>query len=274
VFTDIKKSPILLSIGGVGLIAIGVIALAYWQQQNGMPLSAAQSADANRFTPKAKDSWGRAIEFGWQAAVVTQTATTEADWQWVSELWTQAVDELEQIPGDSPQWVEAQAKLQEYKANLSYSQLARSQASVRELEMVSQLSATRLKPILEDGPMQVRFSTITVHGEPIAFGTASDGKTQVELIGSDEDLMQVNLVLPKSQNASLLTTTNVAYASHLLSATVPIQEPQQWLTNSFKQLEATPDQPIRQDFGAFQVKISQDSSGQGVLVAIAPLHSR
>gem|GEM_PF-768258 len=274
-FTDIKKSPILLSIGGVGLMASGVVAFAYWnqQQQGGSP-AAALSAEVTQFTPKAKDPWGRAIEFGWEAAVVTQTATTEVEWQWVSELWVQAIAELKQVPGDSPQWAEAQAKSQEYAANLSYAQTARAQASVRELERVSQLSATRLKTILADGPMQVRFSTTTVHGEPIAFGTAVDGDTQVELIGADEDLLQVNLVLPKPQNASLLTTTNVAYASHLLSATVPIQQPQQWLTSSLKQLEATPDQTIRQNFGAFQVKISQDSSGTGVLVAIAPLQSR
>ena len=73
----------------------------------------------------------------------------------MSELWVQAIAELKQVPGDSPQWAEAQAKSQEYAANLSYAQTARAQASVRELERVSQLSATRLKTILADGPMQV-----------------------------------------------------------------------------------------------------------------------
>ena len=102
--------------------------------------------------------------------------------------------------------------------------------------------------------MQVRFSTTTVHGEPIAFGTAVDGDTQVELIGADEDLLQVNLVLPKPQNASLLTTTNVAYASHLLSATVPIQQPQQWLTSSLKQFRSHPRPNHSTEFWRFSGK--------------------
>jgi hypothetical protein len=137
---DTIKCPLWWSIGSVGVITVSVVALSYWQhhqeqaaaQTGGMPVGAV--TPLNRFEPTATDPWARALDFGWAAAVATQTAETEADWRRVGDLWMQAIVELERVPPTSPQKVEAQAKVQQYLANFEYAKSEKTKARLSKLE--------------------------------------------------------------------------------------------------------------------------------------------
>jgi hypothetical protein len=274
---ETMRSPLIWSIGGVGLVVGGLVALSYWRyyqpefeaQPDAMPIEA--TAPVDRFEPLTTNPWDRAMEFGWEAAVAAQTAATEMEWRRVGDLWLQAIAELEQVPQDSPRRAEVQAKIQEYLVNFDHAESEKAKARPAPQAAAPLLSGERLKPILADGPMKAQFSASSVKGQPMTIGTTVNGQARVELLGPIDSLTQVNLVLPKSEAASPLTMANLVYAHHVLSAAVMTEEvPKQWLTTSLKQVEATPDRPVSQVFGAYRVQIGQDSMGNGVVVTITP----
>jgi hypothetical protein len=137
---DTIKSPLWWSIGSVGVIAVSVVALSYWHhyqeqavaQAGAMPVSAV--TPLNGFAPTATDPWERALEFGWAAAVATQTAETEAEWRRVGDLWMQAIVELERVSQTSPQKVKTRARVQQYLANFEYAKSEQSKARLSEFE--------------------------------------------------------------------------------------------------------------------------------------------
>ncbi len=57
-----------------------------------------------------------------KAANLTQSATTQTDWQTVTDRWQNAIAFLEAVPDDSPQYITAQEKIAEYQKNLNYAQ--------------------------------------------------------------------------------------------------------------------------------------------------------
>lgn len=62
----------------------------------------------------------KALDLGYGAAKLTQSAYIPADWQYVMSRWQEAIVVLQSVPPQSAQHAQAQAKIQEYRSNLAY----------------------------------------------------------------------------------------------------------------------------------------------------------
>lgn len=77
----------------------------------------------------ANEAFQRGINIATNAANRTQTAQSLQEWEQVATLWTQAIEQLNQVPAANPNYAIAQQKIQEYQANLNY---ARQQVKQRQ----------------------------------------------------------------------------------------------------------------------------------------------
>ncbi|MFH7243547.1 MAG: aspartyl protease family protein [Spirulina sp.] len=68
------------------------------------------------------DYFREAVNRATSAMVLGQSAQSQADWQLAVGRWQQAVDLMKQVPTDSPNHAQAQAKVQEYQRNLAAAQ--------------------------------------------------------------------------------------------------------------------------------------------------------
>ena len=59
----------------------------------------------------------QAFEAATTAAQLAQSATTASEWSAVATAWSEAIQSLQAIPTDSPEWLFAQRKTREYLAN-------------------------------------------------------------------------------------------------------------------------------------------------------------
>jgi hypothetical protein len=73
------------------------------------------------------------------AATVTQSAVSKDDWELVSSKWENAIFLLKELSNSSPNYVEAQVKIQEYGKNLNY---ARKQLDLPPLTEPNEESST------------------------------------------------------------------------------------------------------------------------------------
>ena len=269
------KSPLIWSIGGVGLVVGSVVAWSYWHSHPqavtplAEPIPVAAKVNNQGFVPTATNPWERAKEFGWEAAVATQTAATEPDWRRVGDLWLQAIAELERIPPDSPQRADAQAKIQDYLANFEYAESAKAKARTIAPAAPFSLSAETVQAILADGPMQIKFSPAT-NSSTAVVGQSSDGLAKVELAGPADNLTQMTLHLPIEQGSSPLSMANMVYIDHFLTAVPDSTDHHRLTTEGLKQLKAKRNQPVAQSLGQYQITLSTDDQISRVTVSIAP----
>jgi predicted aspartyl protease len=84
------------------------------------PSPPAETAESS--TPTVPDPYDRAIERASSAFNISQSAQSQDDWRLVVNRWQQAIALLQEVPPSSPHHTEAQAKIAEYQANLSYAQ--------------------------------------------------------------------------------------------------------------------------------------------------------
>jgi len=277
---EIMKSSLGWSIGGVGLLVGSVVGLSYWSyhppdptsQSVESPLSPGSSS--SRLVSTAADPWERAMDYGWQAAVMTQTATTVTHWRQIEDLWLKAIAELEQVPQSAPQQPQVQAKIQEYLANFNYATAEKMKARSTTSVSTGLLSSSRFQAILADGPMKAQFSPpskTATSGQAVVTGTAVDEQTRIELISQADQLTQVTLALTHRGDLSSLTMTNLVYTHHVIASAVPDEVvPKRWLADGLKRLDTKPHQPISGTFGAYQISLSRDIPQNQIYVAIAP----
>jgi hypothetical protein len=71
------------------------------------------------------DPFREAVSAATQAAQLTQSASTAAEWSEIVTLWETAIAQMGNVPSDSPNYATAQDRLNSYPANLNY---ARQQA--------------------------------------------------------------------------------------------------------------------------------------------------
>jgi len=82
-----------------------------------------QPAPQSSTTPSSPQAiLNQAYKLGMSAAVKTQTATTQSDWNSVIQDWQQAIQLLETVPAGEPTSTTAQQKINEYRRNLNYAQ--------------------------------------------------------------------------------------------------------------------------------------------------------
>ena len=263
------KSPLALSIGGVGLIVMGVIALSYLQQSPGLderPTSSeaiTASDTAELVKPTATDPWGRAMEYGWAAATAAQSAQTQADWKRVGDLWLQAVAELEQIPQDSPQAAQAQAKRQEYLKNFGKAEERRATAPAEPQTADPQLSQTMMQSALENTPLAYSFT-----GPQGRVGKSADGMATVQFSGPADDLSEVRLVV-KGKDAPP-SMAQMVYANQFLAVVAPDWTVRtRWLSSSLQRLRDKPGQPITSDYGPRQIQLSLEPDKSSLVITVS-----
>ena len=86
------------------------------------PKAASPTPKAASPTPKAagpkSDTWREAVNQAQSAAILAQTAQSQAEWNAVASEWQKAVGLMNAVPTTSPNHQKAQQKAAEYKSNL------------------------------------------------------------------------------------------------------------------------------------------------------------
>ncbi|NER83331.1 MAG: hypothetical protein F6K42_28020, partial [Leptolyngbya sp. SIO1D8] len=88
----------------------------------GMPPAKLRETQDTPATPSETPQIEAAFEAAIAAADLAQSATTADDWSQVTTDWAVAIQALQAVPTDSPQWVFAQRKAREYLANQAIAQ--------------------------------------------------------------------------------------------------------------------------------------------------------
>lgn len=221
---NLAKSPLALSIGGVGAIAIALIGVSYLGQTS--PSDSATSEPEKTLNTLEASPWQQGTDLGWQAAVAAQGAQTQADWQQVSDLWGQAIAALEKVPADDPNYAQAQAKAKDYRANQSVA--ATEQASAPPglppamASLQQALAATEPAFTFAPGPAANTF-----------VGQSADGLATIELAGD-----RASLVLPRSDQGGAITMAQVVYANQFLSIAAPETKAQPWVIEALSNVQS------------------------------------
>jgi predicted aspartyl protease len=82
----------------------------------------AETASSASVTSPATDPYPEAINRASSAFNLGQSAQSRDDWRLVANRWEQAIDLMASVPASSPNHATAQAKLSEYRRNLSVAQ--------------------------------------------------------------------------------------------------------------------------------------------------------
>jgi len=88
--------------------------------------------------PSAELIFQQALSAAYNASTLTQDAKSINDWEAVSQGWQSAIDQLSSIPESSEKYEQAQQKIEEYQAKLSY--------AGQKLNQVQELAAPKPQP--------------------------------------------------------------------------------------------------------------------------------
>jgi predicted aspartyl protease len=69
-----------------------------------------------------RDYWQEGVNRASSAVAIGQSAQSQDDWTLAASRWQQAVDLLHQVPATSPDYAQAQTKIQEYRTHLASAQ--------------------------------------------------------------------------------------------------------------------------------------------------------
>ncbi|NEQ47032.1 MAG: hypothetical protein F6K00_27230 [Leptolyngbya sp. SIOISBB] len=94
------------------------------------PVGGADDEESLAKPDAEKDPLTQAFEAAMTAAQLAQSATTANEWSAVATAWSEAIQALQAVPTDSPEWLFAQRKTREYLNNQEIA-LQRVEASAR-----------------------------------------------------------------------------------------------------------------------------------------------
>ncbi len=219
---NLIKSPLAWSIGGVGAIAIALIGVDYLRQ----PTEPSPSAALNGVETSSPWQQGKAL--GWQAAVAAQTAQTQADWQGVADLWAQAITLLESIPEGEADYLQAQAKTEEYRANQAIATQRQANAPQGSREGSAPAIADLSRAL---AAADTAFTFTPGPAPNTLVGQSADGLATVELTSR-----RATLVLPRSPEGEL-TMAQAVYVQQFLAIAAPNSAAQPWLVEGLRQVQ-------------------------------------
>lgn len=223
---NLAKSPLVISIGGVGAIAAALIGLSYLPP-TGDPVPDPELT-LNNLTVSP---WQQGTDLGWQAAVAAQSAQSQADWQRVSDLWGQAIAALERVPETDANYSQAQAKAEDYRGNRAIAVDRQASAPA-----VALPATTNLQRALAAAEPTFTFTPGTSNP---AVGKSADGLAIVELTND-----RATLILPRSAQGETLTMAQVVYANQFLALAAPTAWAQPWLLESLRAVQSNQPQVI------------------------------
>jgi hypothetical protein len=107
-----------LAWGGLAGLACSATVSTPGEQAAATSAAAGTLAEAKPTAPESpKALLSQAFEAATTAAQLAQSATTASEWSAVAAAWSEAIQSLQAIPTDSPEWLFAQRKTREYVAN-------------------------------------------------------------------------------------------------------------------------------------------------------------
>ncbi|MGF1518041.1 MAG: hypothetical protein ACFCVB_09585 [Nodosilinea sp.] len=233
----LAKSPLVISIGGVGAIAIALIGLAYLHEA---PTPANPDLLLNNLSVSP---WQQGKDLGWQAAVAAQTAQSQSDWQQVVDLWDQAIAALESVPVGDANYAQAQAKAEEYRGNRAIAanrQATASPSAAAEPGAAPATATADLQAALAASDLAFTFTPGSAANS--AVGKSADGLATVELAGD-----RATLFLPRTAQNTSLTMAQVVYARQFLALAAPGASAQPWLLESLRTAQSDQPQPVPAD---------------------------
>jgi len=260
-----KTSPLLWSIGGVGLVALSLVAIAHLRQPQ---LGSEVSSGVDVAGPGATDPWQQAMDLGWQAAVAAQTAHTAEDWQQVGNLWLAAVVHLKAVPPEAEDYPKAQEKMQEYLANFEAAEARKAEAPAA--PTAATLNREAVQHLFTDGPMVFAFASARPQGpHQVVVGQSSDGLASLELIGPADTLTRATLALPQALTESGVSMAGVVYTDHFLTVIMPGQVPgTRGLADRLQALGDAPQPTAIATPGGQQVTFSTEPRTKTVLISV------
>ncbi|NMF85113.1 hypothetical protein [Nodosilinea sp. P-1105] len=261
----LKTSPLLWSIGGVGLVALGLVAIAHLPQPQ---LGSEVSSGIDVTGPGATDPWQQAMDLGWQAAVAAQTAHTAEDWQQVGDLWLAAVVSLKAMPPEAENYPKAQEKMQEYLANFEAAEARKAEAPAAPTAVP--LGREAVQRLFADGPMEFTFASARTQGpHQVVVGKSLDGLASLELVGPADTLTRATLALPQALTEQGVSMAGVVYAHHFLTVIMPGEVPgARVLADRLQTLEGAPQPTAIAVHGTQQVTFSTEPRTKTVLVSV------
>lgn len=96
--------------------------LVYAQQQGKSKAKLTSAANPSSSPTPQTVNVQDALDTGMGAAVITQSAQSQDDWNLVVNRWQTALNLLKAVPSSSPDYAIAQKKIAEYQRNLAYAQ--------------------------------------------------------------------------------------------------------------------------------------------------------
>lgn len=105
-----------------GLATIGAIFGGYKLYENYRSPTPPAPSTSQPSAKSPTEDYLEALRLGNEAAILTQTAQTQSEWQQVSDRWHRSIDHLQAVPSSSEAYAAAQQKLRQYQTNLSYAE--------------------------------------------------------------------------------------------------------------------------------------------------------
>lgn len=84
------------------------------------PIQSSPSNPGSNSNPSLDTAYQDAFRIATQTANLVQTAQTRQDWEKVAQGWIQAIERLKVVTANSPNFSQAQQKIEEYQRNLNY----------------------------------------------------------------------------------------------------------------------------------------------------------
>lgn len=137
-------------------------------------------APSSQPTLSPKEVYEQALDAGYSAATIAQSAQSVSDWQLVSSRWQEAIQLLQQVPPSSSYRAIAQSKIAQYQRNLriAQQQAARPRSSSPSDTVVAASPGTAFQP-LDLAPGQAPKPQVSPPPAPVTASKPNPGNSQV-----------------------------------------------------------------------------------------------
>lgn len=197
-------AALLLCLVPFGLGIVTVEGLARWNgrsESNSIALNPRAKSLSAAVTPKVsdKDAFRSAVNKAMSAAVLTQNAKSEAEWQLVANNWQTAIALMKRVPNSHKDYGVAQEKAIEYQKNLDYAQSRLGTSIDAFREAVN--NAMRAAELTQTAQSPEDWNTVAIHWQKaIAFmGAVPENNSKYEVAKEKVGEYQKNLSYAKSK---------------------------------------------------------------------------
>ncbi|MGD2182815.1 peptidylprolyl isomerase [Lusitaniella coriacea] len=197
-------AALLLCLVPFGLGIATVEGLARWKgrsESNSIALNPRIKSLSATVAPKVPDeeAFRSAVNKAMSAAVLTQNAQSQAEWQLVADNWQTAIALMKRVPSSHKDYAVAREKVGEYQKNLDYAQSKLGTSIDAFREAVN--NAMRAAELTQTAKSPEDWNTVATHWQKaIAFmGAVPSNNSNYEVAREKVDEYQKNLSYAKSK---------------------------------------------------------------------------